>query len=201
MLVDTKNIVPEFTLPRYNCDKKIWIKAEKIFVDKTEDKYEVYYFVNRNTGKMKYVYNLPKYIELDERFKLAIVAFMCEGTDPKKGIFTKFSGNKGRSIQFSNSDYWLVKLIVDEFEKLGISRDKWAVYLTLFPEHETKKEIKWWSKILNIKGERFRLHEILEGNPDKKSYNPHGRVRIETTSVVHTAIIDNLINLTKENKL
>jgi len=65
---------------------------------------------------------------------------------------------------------------------------------------DREKEINWWKQKLDI-DQKFKIRAVLEGNPNKKTYAPHGRIRIELSSVMHSAIIDNLMNLMKQNKL
>jgi hypothetical protein len=166
MTTDMKRIIPDYTLPRWNSNKKLWLKKEKLKIEEDNNYYIIFYGLKRNsTGLMSYGISVPKTIILDERFKFAIVAYMCEGTKPSKGRFTKCSGNKGRSIQFSNQDLWLVRLIIDEFEKIGIMRPRWKIYLTLFGQHKEKEEIEWWKKNLKIK-QKFNIIR-LEGDPPK----------------------------------
>jgi len=201
MLVDTKDIVPEYSLPRYDPNKKRWLKPVKFSVSERKNCYEVSFLTNRGCGERKISEFIPKLLSLDSKFISALIAYMCEGTDLRKGINTNCAGNKGKSIQFCNSDAWLLKLIVNEFKKIGIIEQKWRCYLTLFTQHNDENEKKWWSEILGIPIKRIKIKEKLIGDPSKKLYNPHGRFRIEVYSSIYASLIDNLINLLKNDKL
>jgi len=126
---------------------------------------------------------------------------MCEGRNLRKGIYTKNSGNKGKNISFTNTDIWLIKLIIDEFRKIGINRKIWKSRLDLYVQHNVNIEKRWWSRKLQISIDNFRIRENLKGDINKSSYSPHGTCIIELYSVIFSALLDNILNLLKENKI
>ena len=201
MLVNIKDIIPEYSLPRYDPNKKKWLTSVKFSVSENGNSYEISFLTNSGRGKRRVSEFVPKFLLLDSKFKSALIAYMCEGTDLQKGINTNCAGNKGKSIQFSNSDVWLLKLIVNEFKKIGITEQKWRCYLSLFSQHNDEHEKKWWSENLGIPITRIKIKETLMGDPSKQSYNPHGRFRIEIYSSIYASLIDNLISLLRKNKI
>ncbi len=86
-----------------------------------------------------------------------------------------------------------MRLVVDEFEKLGLKRDAWNVRLELYRgEHEEKAEKKWWSAKLAIPVHCFSNPSWFEAHEDKRGYNLHGRARIQRSSAIFAAIIANV---------
>ena len=201
MLIDMKDIIPKKSLPRFQGDKRIWLDPVKFKIEKLREVYYVSFLSTRGRGRRKFSAVLPKTININIKIKCALVAYMCEGTNLAKGIYTENSGNKGKNISFSNSDWWLVKLVVDEFQKLGIARDMWRPRLTLYAEHKDELEIKWWSEKLEVPSANFKIRERLEGDKKKVSYSTHGGCVIELWSVIFSALIYNLISLLRQNKL
>jgi hypothetical protein len=201
MLIDTINLIPKKSLPRFQGDKRIWLDPVEFQIDELKETYKVSFWSNRGIGKRKFSESIPKKISFDDKFKCALVAYMCEGRNLRKGVYTKNSGNKGRNISFSNTDLWLTKLIVDEFEKLGIKRERWKSRLDLYIQHSIYIEKIWWSKKLHISIGNFKIREKLKGDIKKSSYSPHGICSIELYSVIFSALLDNIINLLKENKI
>jgi hypothetical protein len=126
---------------------------------------------------------VPVYVDCDGGLKAAVVAYQCEGDDPNRA--------NGVRIGLNNSDWRIVRLVVNEFEKLGLKREKWNVRLELYRGvHYEKIEKRWWSEKLGIPLNSFTKPTWFEGNKDKKEYNPHGRVRIQRSSPIFAAIIE-----------
>jgi hypothetical protein len=201
MQIDMKEVIPKKSLPRFQGDKRIWLDPVEFEIEELEDKYRVSFLSTRGKGRKTFSVMLPKTIDINTKFKCALVAYMCEGSNLEKGIYTDNSGNKGKNISFSNSDWWLIKLVVDEFQKLGITKDMWRSRLRLYAEHDDESEKRWWSEKLGIPINNFRIRERLEGDRKKASYAPHGGCVIELWSVIFSALIHNLINLFKQNKI
>lgn len=201
MLINMKEIIPEISLPRSQGDKRIWLYPVKFEVEGLPEFYRVSFYSARGMGRRKFSEFLPKTIDIDDEFKMAIVAYMCEGVKPAKGAYTASSGNKGKNIGFSNSDLWLITLIIDQFQKIGIKREKWSVWLSLFEEHDDEKEKIWWSENLKVPYDNIKLKKKSLGNSKKIGYLSHGICSIEVYSVIYAAIIVNLINFLKQNNI
>jgi len=126
---------------------------------------------------------VPKTLEYNSRFQAAAIAYICEGDDPKRA--------NGIRIGLNNSDWRIVRIVVDEFEKLGLKREKWNVRLELYHgAHDETSEKKWWSKKLKIPFNCFTRPTWFEGTIGKEEFNPHGRARIQRSSAIFAAIID-----------
>jgi len=201
MFIDMKKIIPKKTLHRFNVTKWKWLSQVKLNVKDLGSKYEVWYFTKRNKGNYKISLTVPKRIDINDSFKCALTAYVCEGTKINKGVNTNSSGQKGKNIHITNGDYWILKLIIDEFEKIGMKRDRWRVILDLFSQHNIKKEKIWWSKKLKISLKNFYKTRMHIGDIRKAYREPHGRACIRRESVIFGAIISNLINLLITDKL
>jgi hypothetical protein len=201
MLTNALRIIPRKSLPRFQGDKRIWLKPVKFEVEKIKNGVKISFLSTRGIGRRRFSETIPKIININDKFKTSLVAYMCEGTNLRKGIYTENSGNKGKNISFSNNDPWLVKLIVDEFQKIGVSKNKWKVRLTLYSQHIVESERNWWSNFLNIQLANVKVRKRLQGEKIKSTYALHGGCIVEIYSVIFSALIDNLINLIKNNKL
>lgn len=127
------------------------------------------------------------------------MAFLCEGTKPSRGMFTKSSGNKGKQIQFANTDWWLVKLIIDEFKKLGIKSSEWKKRLIIGTNQNEKTQKEWWASKLDISKDEIKVEKIVFR---KNTFNfINGMMKIGLDSIILAAIIENLLNMLKLNKL
>lgn len=203
MEIDFKEIIPKETLPRFNCQRRTWIKPAKLTVTKNHNHYEISYKIQLVENRFRlYKIELPLRTMIDNRLLVALGLYACEGRNPNKGVFTKSSGNKGRYLSIVNSDMRIIKLVIGEFEsKLAIDRNRWSFRLTLFNNHDIDREKLWWSKSLKVKKERIVLSEVLEGDPEKASYAPHGRCNAELSSVIHATIIHNMCENLLNHKL
>lgn len=201
MLVDIKEFLPKKTLNRFNVTKWKWLSQVKLNADDLGDSYEVWYFTKRNKGKYKISKVIPKKVDINDFFKCALTAYMCEGTKINKGSNTSSSGQKGKNISVANTEYWILKLIIDEFEKIGLQRNKWRMILDLFSQHDAQKEKLWWSKKLNLPIENFYKVRMHQGDPSKEYRALHGICHMRRESVIFGAIISNLINLLINNEL
>lgn len=200
MLIDIKNIIPVNSLPRYNCESRKWLLPLRFRIKETSKYCVVSYKTKRGTGNTTFHVKFPKKVEITPKFKCALVAYLCEGCNPLKGVYTDSSSNKGRQITTINSDFWILKLIINEFEKLGIDRERWKVRLTIFKNMCGNIKKFWWHKKLKIPLDRFSKVNRIKGNPIKSSYNPQGRAQIELVSLVHAAIITKLFRLLMTHK-
>jgi len=198
--IDTINLIPNESIPRFQSDKRMWLDPVEFQIEKVNEGYKISFLSTRGMGKRRFFEILPQRIEVNDNFKCALVAYMCEGTDLRKGIYTKNSGNKGKNISFTNTDSWLIRLVIDEFQKIGIRRERWKARLDLYPQHDNETEKLWWSTNLNIPLNNFKIRSRPKGQEGKESYAIHGICVIECWSVIFSAIIDNLINLLKEGK-
>ena len=126
---------------------------------------------------------VPRYLEYDEAFKAALVAYQCEGDNPIR--------SNGVRIGLNNSNWRIVRLVVDEFEKLGLRREKWNVRLELYEGlHQEEIEKRWWSEKLAIPVNSFTRPTWFKGQSGKQDYNPHGRARIQRSSPIFAAIVE-----------
>jgi len=200
MLIKMKTLLPNNTLIRKRKNKVLL--PSPIFMEEKKGSLLLYHLF-----KSSYSFNgkgnlqnhrseeiLPKIIDIDENFKLALVAYLCEGDKPEKG--------GGYRLGLNNSDWWIIKLVIDQFEKLGIKRARWNVRLELYiNQHDEIKEKNWWSQILQIPIYRFTTSTWYESVPEKKDMTFHGRARIQLFSIIFASIIRNLLNKLKEGKL
>jgi hypothetical protein len=125
----------------------------------------------------------PRFLEYDARFNAAVVAYVCEGDYPKRA--------NGVRIGLNNSDWRIVRLVVNEFEKLGLRREKWNVRLELYQgTHDEATEKEWWSEKLEIPLSCFTTPTWFEGTKGKEEFSPHGRARIQRSSTIFAAVID-----------
>lgn len=201
MNLDTKSILPKITLPRYNATKRIWLKPRKFYIEPIRGYYKISFLTRRNTGDFEVSRLLPRKINLNDKFKCALTAYLCEGTQMGKGVFTQSSGQKGKNVSFSNTQPWLIKLVIDDFRKIGIRRDDWRVRLQLYTQHNIGKEKIWWSKELGVPIERIKSIKVSEGDIKRSYRAPHGRAEIGIESVILASVISNLLNLLKKDKL
>lgn len=192
MVFDIKDFVPTTTLRRwasYEEKRKLPKKPEHLEVICGQNECKVSYSVTiKPTKGASYArtmsVSIPKALEYNSRFKAAIMAYVCEGDDPQRA--------NGIRIGLNNSDWRIVRIVVDEFEKLGLKREKWNVRLELYTGfHEEIVEKKWWSERLEIPLHCFTTPTWFEGIVSKKEFNPHGRARIQRSSAIFAAIIDN----------
>jgi len=127
--------------------------------------------------------SVPKTLDYSPRFKAAVIAYVCEGDDPKRA--------NGIRIGVNNSDWRIVRIVADEFEKLGLKRERWNVRLELYRgRHGETTEKKWWSEKLVIPLHCFTSPTWFKGIKGKEEYNPHGRARIQRSSAIFAAIIN-----------
>lgn len=199
--MDMKKLIPSKTLHRFNVTKWKWLSQVKLNIRDLGDSYEVWYYTKRNKGNYKISKIVPKKVDVNDYFKCALIAYLCEGTKISKGANTHSSGQKGKNIHITNGDHWILKLVIDEFEKIGISRGKWRVVLDLFSQHNIEEEKIWWSKKLKLPLENIYKTYVYPGDITKAYREPHGRARIRCESVIFGAIISNLINLLMNDKL
>lgn len=198
--MNMRNVVPRTTLPRYNCTKKIWLAPAKLKIEDSNNEYEISFLTRRNSGVFKVVCRVPKSLEITDRFKCALTAYACEGTNQTKGLYSKFCGQKTRNVHITNSDPWILRIVIDEFEKLGMKREKWRIRLQIFSQHNEDREKLWWSKKLHVNARKIKC-SILKGDLSKDYMEPHGRAKVEVESVVFGSLVANLISLLKANRI
>ena len=201
MIVDMDKLVPSETLHRFNVTRWQWLSPVKLNLKDLGDGYEAWYLTKRNKGNFKISANIPKTVNITDSLKCALVAYMCEGTKINKGANTVSSGQKSKNISVVNGDYWILKLVIDEFEKVGFARNRWRIILDLFSQHDVKKEKMWWKEKLDVPLENIYKIKMHEGDISKSYRQPHGCATIRRESVILGAIISNLINLLMNNKL
>jgi hypothetical protein len=191
MKLGIQYFVPETTLKRwasYKEERKRPKEPEHLDVACDENECIASYTVamrpsNAASYSRKISVSLPRTLEYNTRFQAAIIAYMCEGDDPKRANGIRFGLN--------NSDWRIVRIVVDEFEKLGLKREKWNVRLELYYGfHEETTEKKWWSEKLGIPMQCFTNPTWFEGIKGMEKHNPHGRARIQRSSAIFAAIID-----------
>lgn len=192
MTRDIRDFIPNTTLRRWSSYKegrKRPREPEHLEVTCDEKECKVSYNMKiKPNGGSSYARTVsvlvPRLLEYNSRFQAAVIAYMCEGDDPKRA--------NGIRVGLNNSDWRIVRIVVDEFEKLGLKREKWNVRLELYSGfHEEMAEKKWWSKRLEIPLHCFTMPTWFEGIVSKKEFNPHGRARIQRSSAIFAAIIDN----------
>jgi len=191
MLLDIREFVPNTTLRRwasYKEGRKRPREPEPIRVVCKDKECEVSYTMaikpeNAVPYERTISISVPKIVDYNARFKAAVVAYLCEGDDPKRA--------NGIRIGLNNSDWRIVRIVADEFEKLGIHRERWNVRLELYRgEHGEMIEKKWWSEKLRIPVDCFTKPTWFEGGKGKEEYNPHGRARIQRSSAIFAAIVN-----------
>lgn len=200
MILDTKVLLPKTTLPRYNATKRSWLKPMILQVEPCKFGYSLSFLTKRNTGSFKVNRIIPSEIDFNHMFRCALVAYLCEGTRvDKAGI----SGTRrtGKNISFANTDPWLIRLVLDQFEKLGIDREDWRVRLELYTHHNIEAEKLWWSRRLRTITNRIKSVRVNLGESDKKHMAPHGRAEIGIESVILGSVLANILNLLKKGKL
>ncbi len=191
MQTNAQDFVPSTTLRRwagYKEGRKRPLEPERLNVVCGEKDCEVSYVVsitpkNGSPYSRTVSVTLPKYIDYDDKLKAAVTAYRCEGDDPNRA--------NGVRIGLNNSDWGIVKLVVTEFEKLGLRRERWNVRLELYEGvHDEKTEKRWWSEKLGIPLHCFTTPTWFEGKKGKEEYNPHGRTRIQRSSPIFAAIVE-----------
>lgn len=191
MILDIRDFIPDNTLRRwssYREGRKRPREPEPIRVACEESECKVLYTLTiKPKNGAPYVrtisVSVPRTLEYSPRFKAAVIAYICEGDDPKRA--------NGIRIGLNNSDWRIVRIVVDEFEKLGLKRERWNVRLELYRgHHKETAEKKWWSEKLGIPLHCFTKPTWFEGIKGKEEYNPHGRARIQRSSAIFAAIID-----------
>ena len=85
MLIDMKKLIPKKSLPRFRGDKRIWLNPVKFEIEELRGRYKVSFYSTKGKGRRKFSVSLPKTVDIDTKFKCALVAYMCEGTNPRKG--------------------------------------------------------------------------------------------------------------------
>jgi hypothetical protein len=192
MQTDMRDFIPKTTLKRwagYKEGKKRPLEPEPLRVTRGESEYEVSYVViisprNGLCYARDVSVSVPFNIEYDDSLKAAVIAYKCEGDDPIRA--------NGVRIGLNNSDWRIIRLVVNEFEKLGLERERWNVRLELYEGvHDEKTEKQWWSEKLEIPLDCFTKPTWFEGVKGKEDYNPHGRARIQRSSPIFAAIIEN----------
>jgi hypothetical protein len=191
-MLDMRVFIPKTTLKRwasYKEGKKRPREPEQLEVtcDRMECKISYNMMVNPKAGS-SYVRavstSVPRFLEYNAPFSAAVVAYICEGDHPRRA--------NGVRIGLNNSDWRIVRLVVNELEKLGLKREKWNVRLELYHgTHDETIEKKWWSEKLRIPLSCFTTPTWFEGTEGKEGFSPHGRARIQRSSVIFAAIIDN----------
>ncbi len=202
MRLDARNFIPDSTLIRwasYEEGRKRPRETESLKISDRESEYEVSYTltvnpVNATSYKRTILTFVPRTLEYDVRFQAAVMAYICEGDDPKRA--------NGIRIGLNNSDWRITRLVVDEFEKLGMKREGWNVRLELYRgEHREMEEKEWWSKMLRIPIRCFTKPTWFDGSKEKENYNPHGRARVQRSSAIFAAIVDHTCEMVMRDLL
>lgn len=191
MLTDIRYFIPQVTLRRwasYSEGRKRPREPERLEITFEEKECRVSYTssIEPNIGSS---YSrtttafVPKALDYNNQFQAAVIAYLCEGDDPKRA--------NGVRVGLNNSDWRIIRLVVNEFEKLGLKRERWNVRLELYQgKHDETLETKWWSEKLGIPLRCFSTPTWFEGTKDKEGFNPHGRARIQRSSSIFAAIVD-----------
>jgi len=189
--LDTRNFIPDSTLIRwasYEEERKLPRETESLKISDHESEYEVSYTltidpVNAILYKRTILTFVPRTLEYDARFQTVVMAYICEGDDPKRA--------SGIRIGLNNSDWGITRLVVDESEKLGMKRERRNVRLELYRgEHREIEEKECWSKMLRIPIRCFTKPTLFDGNREKENYNHHGRACVQRSSAIFAAIVD-----------
>jgi len=189
--LDARNFIPDSTLIRwasYEEGRKRPRETESLKISDHESEYEVSYTltidpVNAILYKRTILTFVPRTLEYDARFQTVVMAYICEGDDPKRA--------SGIRIGLNNSDWGITRLVVDESEKLGMKRERRNVRLELYRgEHREIEEKECWSKMLRIPIRCFTKPTLFDGNREKENYNHHGRACVQRSSAIFAAIVD-----------
>src|SRR3989344_287015 len=114
MIVDFKEVIPDKTLPRFNCQKRFWTAPAKLVVEKVNNFYVISYDIELVKGRFrKYSMQVPSRVVIDSKFLVALAMYTCEGRNPNKGVYTNSSANKGRYLSIINSDSRIIKFVID----------------------------------------------------------------------------------------
>jgi hypothetical protein len=188
---DIRDFIPDTTLERwtsYREGRKSPKEPEHLEVacDEKECKISYTMTINPKVGspyRRAVSVSVPRLLEYDANFQAAVVAYLCEGDHPRRA--------NGVRIGLNNSDWRIIRLVVDEFEKLGLKRERWDVRLELYEGiHDESSEKKWWSEKLRIPLSCFTTPTWFEGTKGKEEFSPHGRARVQRSSTIFAAIID-----------
>ena len=192
MRLGIQDFIPKTTLTRwasYNEERKRPRESEHLEVACDENGCIASYSVvirpsNATTSYSRRIsVSLPRTVEYTAGFQAASIAYICEGDDPKLA--------NGTRVGLNNSDWRIIRLVVDEFEKLGLKRERWNVRLELYEDfHKEAAEKKRWSEKLRIPLKCFTSPTWFEGVKGMEKHNLHGRARIQRSSSIFAAIVD-----------
>lgn len=130
---------------------------------------------------------LNKEFDVDENFWFAL------------GLFTGEKTRDKRRVAVTNSNPFILKAVINMFEKIGITRDHWKgvvssnSYYIKNPDEFKTKSLKYWSNQLKIPENKILVTTYYRKPKRVRNTIPFGTMQLRIENVILVAMIDNII--------